>query len=518
VTFTATPSAGQGHTYSWSSDSSVLNSYLSANGNTCTVSIPQELSAAFNATVTCTVTSDGDVTNSGSASFTYNTLPVPVINAISPSTASIVGTGSAVYTATASGDGLMYSWTSSDATLNSYLSGTTGATLSVNIPVELSDSLSATLTCTVMNSYGKSAQKSVSFSYSPAPIPVISAITPASATITGTGSTTFTATASGEGLSYEWSSSNSGLDAYLSGTNTATLTVNIPAELASSFVSTLTCTVTNSYGKNAAAEATLSYEALSAPVIDSVSPAVVSIVGTGIATFTANATGTDISYKWTSSDASLEAYMSDTDTDTLMINISEELDSAVTATITCTVTAGNGKSVSKTARLSYKPTPVPTIESITPESAAVDETGSVTYTAVVSGDGLSYSWTSSDPALNAYMSGTGTNTLTVNIPTALSDDISAVFTLTVTNTYGKTAVSTVSFKYTAPFDDGFDVVMVGDLDGDGSISAKDVNLIRRVVSGIMIASTKQLAAGDLNGDGMLNGFDANLLTRRAAGM
>jgi len=60
-------------------------------------------------------------------------------------------------------------------------------------------------------------------------------------------------------------------------------------------------------------------------------------------------------------------------------------------------------------------------------------------------------------------------------------------------------------------------VMAGDLDGSGSLNATDINIIRRILSGMLNATDEQFLACDLNGDGAINGADANILTRVVAG-
>ena len=251
VTYVATPSAGEGHTYSWSSSNSALNSYMRTSGNTCTIDIPAELAGALSSTITCTVTSNGGVTNSASATLTYAPNPAPILSSITPSASSITGTGSATYTAAASGDGLTYNWSSSNSALNAYLSGVNTNKLTVNIPTELSSALSATITCTVTNSYGKTATKTATFSYTPAPAPTISAVTPSSASLTDSGTVTYKVTAEGEGLTYSWTCSDSSLNAYVTGADTDTVTISIPDKLSGAITAAFTCTVTNSYGKTA---------------------------------------------------------------------------------------------------------------------------------------------------------------------------------------------------------------------------------------------------------------------------
>lgn len=64
---------------------------------------------------------------------------------------------------------------------------------------------------------------------------------------------------------------------------------------------------------------------------------------------------------------------------------------------------------------------------------------------------------------------------------------------------------------------GSDEGVYGDIDGDGTVNAKDLNLIKRLVSGIVTPTPEQLAYGDVNGDGKINGLDANILARFVSG-
>lgn len=60
-------------------------------------------------------------------------------------------------------------------------------------------------------------------------------------------------------------------------------------------------------------------------------------------------------------------------------------------------------------------------------------------------------------------------------------------------------------------------IVPGDIDGDGIVSVKDVNVAKRLVAGALTATERQIAAGDLNGDGVYNGIDSNALLRLVAG-
>ncbi len=154
---------------------------------------------------------------------------------------------------------------------------------------------------------------------------------------------------------------------------------------------------------------------------------------------------------------------------------------------------------------------------ITPNSNIVTETGSVTFSASATGEGLTYKWTSSNEALNKYITGSDTSEITINIPSSLEASFTAVITCTVTNKYGASASADVIFEYVAPENEPVEII-TGDMDGDGVVNARDVNIIKRIVCGVTTAKKDQLIAGDVNGDGALNGIDANILTRYCAGI
>ncbi len=59
----------------------------------------------------------------------------------------------------------------------------------------------------------------------------------------------------------------------------------------------------------------------------------------------------------------------------------------------------------------------------------------------------------------------------------------------------------------------FDEAMPGDTDGDGKITAKDVNILKKVLTG----QVEQMPAADLNGDGKISVSDVSLLKRKLSG-
>ena len=57
----------------------------------------------------------------------------------------------------------------------------------------------------------------------------------------------------------------------------------------------------------------------------------------------------------------------------------------------------------------------------------------------------------------------------------------------------------------------------GDLNGDGIVNVIDVNIIKRVLAGVVTLDSKVEKAADLNSDGSINSIDSNLLSRKIAG-
>ncbi|MBQ4066509.1 MAG: InlB B-repeat-containing protein, partial [Clostridia bacterium] len=80
--------------------------------------------------------------------------------------------------------------------------------------------------------------------------PEIISISPTSCRITDKGTGAYNITAEGNGLTYSWSCSDSTLIPYMSGTDTATLSISIDTLLEKSFDATFTCTVTNAEGNS----------------------------------------------------------------------------------------------------------------------------------------------------------------------------------------------------------------------------------------------------------------------------
>ena len=61
-------------------------------------------------------------------------------------------------------------------------------------------------------------------------------------------------------------------------------------------------------------------------------------------------------------------------------------------------------------------------------------------------------------------------------------------------------------------------IMLGDIDGDGRISAADARLVLRAAIGLEILTEDQLKAADFDKDGKITAADARLILRKAVGL
>lgn len=268
--------------------------------------------------------------------------------------------------------------------------------------------------------------------------------------------------------------------------------------------------------KGASADPTPTY-----PTITKISPESCVITDKGTGAYMVSAEGDGLTYKWTCSDPSLEKYFEGASTPSLLVSISELLPASFTADIKCTVTNSDGYSTESSAvKLSYVLTPAPSIESITPVKATITDTGSAAFSISAEGKELSYSWTCSHSSLLPYISGSDSENVTVSIPEKLSESITATLTCTVTDVYGRQAVSesvTVEYILTPTVEPEPEPAVNGDVNGDGYVNAQDVNLVKRYVTGAATLTEHVLKAADMNGDGKVNALDSNIISRVVAG-
>lgn len=250
------------------------------------------------------------------------------------------------------------------------------------------------------------------------------------------------------------------------------------------------------------------------PTITSITPKSNSITDTGKCTFTVVASGDGLKYSWSCSESALTPYLSGTNSATLVVNIPELLAKEFSATLKCKVTNSEGNSVTSDAvTLKYSITPAPTLDSITPTSTSITDTGSVSFTASATGDGLTYKWTCSNSSLIPYVTGINTKTITVNIPEILENELTATFTCVVTGANGLTSTAkSASFTYSITPPPQY---TSGDLNDDGIITASDLNILKRMVVGITAAEPDSILflSADLNSDGFISAKDVSAILK-----
>ena len=149
----------------------------------------------------------------------------------------------------------------------------------------------------------------------------------------------------------------------------------------------------------------------------------------------------------------------------------------------------------------------PVIESITADAASVELKGSVTYTANVSGENLTYAWDVSALPVGVTCTGADTNTLTVTVDKLIEESFSAQLVLTVKNAGGSSAVSDpVDFSYTGAVN--------GDISGDGIVTVSDAFYLKLFVKQINTPDAYELVLADVDNNGVVNMLDSFALKYR----
>ncbi len=237
--------------------------------------------------------------------------------------------------------------------------------------------------------------------------------------------------------------------------------------------------------------------------ITSISPSSATINKTGSATFVASVSGEGVSYKWNTSSLPAGVSISGASTNTLKLSVNKAMNGSFTKEISLTVTDSNGKTATKSVKLSYTGITPPTINTITPDSATINETGSVSFKANATGDSLTYKWDTSSLPEYFTVSGNTSSTLSVSVASPKVGDFTYDITLTVTDSIGNTTQKIVQLSY--------DGLLRGNLnesnDGNESITLKDVFEMKLIVKKFVDPTDRDKAAGDVDGDGDVDIID-----------
>ena len=182
---------------------------------------------------------------------------------------------------------------------------------------------------------------------------------------------------------------------------------------------------------------------------------------------------------------------------------------AQTALYTAGDTFTESLSGSATLYAVWKSTAAPKLISVSPASQQINDSGSVTFTAVAEGEDISYKWDCvSGGSSGMQLVNPDTPTLTVTVPEKLKEGFSATFKCTVSSDGGSTVSDAVTLTYTTTY-------IAGDINGDGKVNGKDLT---RLMKRLADENTEAVSAAlDVNGDGSINAIDINILMRYIAG-
>ncbi|MGN1217905.1 MAG: dockerin type I repeat-containing protein, partial [Phocaeicola sp.] len=147
--------------------------------------------------------------------------------------------------------------------------------------------------------------------------------------------------------------------------------------------------------------------------------------------------------------------------------------------------------------------------------SAVSSIGSATIDAGVSGK-VVYSWNSDAAAsVNGDVLNLRFKVLQAEKPEALirfesEEGSQSVCTVWTDGTQTSMNCETITGRIT------FLSILLGDVNGDGSVNVIDANMVRRAAAKLIVLSDTQKLAADVNNDGKINIVDANLIRRYAA--
>jgi gliding motility-associated-like protein/uncharacterized repeat protein (TIGR01451 family) len=436
--------SGTGITYQWRKGNVNLSNGLTISGvNTPTLSI-NPVTALDTASNYNVVISGGCPPNDTSINVS---LKIDSTNIITQPSNQTVCSGSSVsFTAATSGTVLIYQWRKGNVPLvnGGNISGVNTATLTIN-PATISDTSSFYNVVIVGACPPVDTSINVSLMINTAPNitsqPINQMVCSGSTAIFSVGAT-------GSGLTYQWTKNGANLTngGNISGSNTATLTIN-PATISdtSSFYNVI---ITGGCAPNATSTS-VSLMLNAAPSITS-QPTNQMVCSGNAVSFSVGASGTGLTYQWMNGSTTLVdgGNISGSNTATLTINPTNTSDTSsfyhVVVTGGC---APNATSINVSLMLNMAP-------SITtqPNNQTACSGGLVSFVVMANGSGLTYQWTKGGANLinGGNISGANTATLTIN-PATISDTSSFYNVIISGGCSTSTTSIDVSFKLnTAP--------------------------------------------------------------------
>lgn len=342
-----------------------------------------------------------------------NSLPVITTE---PSTQTVCAGASMSLSVVATGTALNYQWRKGNVALSNggNVSGVTTATLTLN-PIVLGDA-AANYNVIVTGSC-LPADTSVAVIVNVNTAPLVNNQPAPQSICVGTGAS-FTVSASGTGLSYQWRRGTVNLTnaGTFSGVTTATLAISsvVLADAATDYnvVVSGTCSPSTT-------SSNVALVVNSAPAIVSISLSQTVCAGSSVS-FTVNTTGTGLFYQWRKGIVNLAntANVSGANTATLTLNPVNVSDAATDYNV---VVSGTCAPTVASANVGLTVDELPAFQTA-PVNQTICNGGTVSFSSVAVGSGISYQWFRGATALSdgGNLSGTTTNSLTIS-PATMAD-------------------------------------------------------------------------------------------------
>jgi gliding motility-associated-like protein/uncharacterized repeat protein (TIGR01451 family) len=406
--------SGTGITYQWRKGNVNLSNGLTISGvNTPTLSI-NPVTALDTASNYNVVISGGCPPNDTSINVS---LKIDSTNIITQPSNQTVCSGSSVsFTAATSGTVLIYQWRKGNVPLvnGGNISGVNTATLTIN-PATISDTSSFYNVVIVGACPPVDTSINVSLMINTAPNitsqPINQMVCSGSTAIFSVGAT-------GSGLTYQWTKNGANLTngGNISGSNTATLTIN-PATISdtSSFYNVI---ITGGCAPNATSTS-VSLMLNAAPSITS-QPTNQMVCSGNAVSFSVGASGTGLTYQWMNGSTTLVdgGNISGSNTATLTINPTNTSD---TSSFYNVIISGGCSTSTTSIDVSFKLNTAPNITN-QPSNQTVCSGNAANFSVTASGTGLTYQWRKGNANLanGGNISGANTAILTIN-PATISD-------------------------------------------------------------------------------------------------
>jgi Immunoglobulin domain/Immunoglobulin I-set domain/Abnormal spindle-like microcephaly-assoc'd, ASPM-SPD-2-Hydin len=413
ATFSVTATGTSPLSYQWLKNGAAISGATSA-----TYTTPATAASDNNAQFTVTVTNSVSSVTSSAATLTVN---IPPTISAQPASQTVTVGQTATFSVTASGSGtLTYQWKKNGTAI----SGATSA--SYTTPATVASDNGSSFTVTVTSSTGSVTSNAATLTVNAPP-----SITtqPASTTVNVGQTASFSVAATGTGtLTYQWKKNG----AAISGATSASYTT--PATASTDNGAQFTVTVTNSFGNMTSNAATLT---VNVPPTISAQPASQTVTVGQAATFSVTASGSGtLTYQWKKNGTAISGATSASYTTPATVASDNG------SSFTVTITSSTGNATSNAATLTVNAPPSITTQ---PASTTVNVGQTASFSVAATGTGtLTYQWSRNSAAIS------GATSASYTTPATASTDNGALFTVTVTNSFGNMTSNAATLTVNVP--------------------------------------------------------------------